>query len=157
MYNNFRFTSCTILNGFLPKLTLVHFSHNKFLVWNNNFINTNFLKRQRTTFMSDNSITIDIAGTSVPVTALQTNINVASVLEFKPFKDWVSAISKESYSVEKKELEFRKVEIQNVDYFGPKIGFIKFKVDAKLIENGKNVPGIVFMVIINSVFFSFWL
>ncbi|CAB4401235.1 unnamed protein product [Rhizophagus irregularis] len=95
--------------------------------------------------MSDNNITIDIAGTSVPVTALQTNIDVASVLEFKPFKDWVSAISKESYSVKKKELEFKKVEIQNVDYFGPKIGFIKFKVDARLIENGKNVPGIVFM------------
>lgn len=152
MYNNFRFTSCTILNGFLPKFTLIQFSHNKFL-WNNYFINTNFLKRQRTTLMSDNNITIDIAGTSVPVTALQTNIDVASVLEFKPFKDWVSAISKESYSVKKKELEFKKVEIQNVDYFGPKIGFIKFKVDARLIENGKNVPGIVFMVINSKILF----
>lgn len=150
MYNNFWFARYTIL----PKLTLVHFSHNKFLAWNNNFINSNFLKRQRTTLMSDNNtVTIDIAGTSVPVTALQTNIDVASVLEFKPFKDWASAISKESYLVEKKELEFRKIEIQNVDYFGPKIGFIKFKVDARLTENGKNVPGIVFMVINSEIYF----
>src|SRR5205823_3858201 len=116
-----------------PNLTLIHFSHNQFFV------------RQRTS-MSDNN-TIDIAGTSVPVTALQNDINVASVLKFKPFKDWVSAISKEAHSVKKKELEIRKVEIQNVDSFGPKIGFVKFKVDARLIENGKNVPGIVFMVV----------
>jgi len=139
MYKNF--------STILPKLTLVHFSQNKFFVRNNN---TNSLQRKRTTLMmSDNSNTIDIAGTNVPVTALQTDINVASVLEFKPFKDWVSAISKETCSTEKKELEFKQVEIQNVDYFGPKIGFIKFKVDARLIENGKNVPGIVFMVINN--------
>ena len=98
--------------------------------------------------MSDS--TIDVAGTVVPVTAaLQTDINVASVLEFKPFKDWVSDISKEARSVKKKELEIRKIEIQNVDYFGPKIGFVKFKVDATLIENGKNIPGIVFMVVNN--------
>ncbi|CAI2185495.1 18997_t:CDS:2 [Funneliformis geosporum] len=92
-----------------------------------------------------NNCTIDIAGTHVPVTTAQPNINVTSVLEFNPFKDWVSSISKETHSGEKKEIEIRKVEIQNVDYFGPKIGFVKFKVDARLIETGKNIPGIVFM------------
>ena len=145
MYKNFRFTSSTVLNVFFPKLTL---AQNKFFIQNNKLIFTNSL-RQRTTLMSDNSNTIDIAGTSIPVTASQTDIDVASVLEFKPFKDWVSAISKETYSAKKKELELRQVEIQNVEYFGPKIGFIKFKVDARLVENGKPVPGIVFMVINN--------
>src|SRR5436190_1245735 len=136
MYKNFWFAR----SSFLPKLTLNHFSQNQFFV-RNIFI-------QQRTFMSDS--TIDVAGTVVPVTAaLQTDINVASVLEFKPFKDWVSDISKEARSVKKKELEIRKIEIQNVDYFGPKIGFVKFKVDATLIENGKNIPGIVFMVVNN--------
>src|SRR6266498_5145327 len=101
MYKNVRFASSTILNVFLSKLTLVHFSQNKFFIRNNNLIFTNSL-RQRTTLMSDNSNTIDIAGTSIPVTASQTDIDVASVLEFKPFKDWVSAISKETYSAKKK-------------------------------------------------------
>src|ERR1051326_8727418 len=79
MYKNF---------SFLPSLTLNRFSRNQFSVRNNIF--ANFL--QQATFMLDNPI--DVAGTNVPVTALQTNINVASVLEFKPFKDWVSDISK---------------------------------------------------------------
>ena len=131
MYKNFRFTNTISSNLFLR----------------NQLYFRNKLSIQLRIKMTNNSNTIDIAGTSVPVISLQPNIDVGSVLEFHPFKDWVSAISKETYSIEKKEIEIRKVEIQNVDYFGPKLGFVKFKVDAKLIENGKNVPGIVFMVV----------
>ncbi|CAG8457676.1 2819_t:CDS:2 [Acaulospora colombiana] len=89
--------------------------------------------------------TIKLGGKEVPVTTSQSDINVASVFEFKPFKEWASAMSEEFLNAENKEIEVRKVEIQNVDFFGSKIGFIKFKVDAVLTENGKNVPGIVFM------------
>ncbi|CAG8497347.1 4315_t:CDS:2 [Paraglomus occultum] len=93
--------------------------------------------------------TIHIAGERIPVTAAYPDINVSAVLEFAPFKEWADAMSNEkSQSAERNNLEIKKIEIQNVDYFGPKIGFIKFKVDARLVENGKNVPGIVFMVVL---------
>jgi ADP-sugar diphosphatase len=97
--------------------------------------------------------TVHIAGERIPVTATYPDINVSAVLAFAPFKEWIDTMSNENLqSANKKELEIKKIEIQNVDYFGSKIGFIKFKVDARLIENGKNVPGIVFMVIL----ISFW-
>ncbi|CAG8467518.1 13791_t:CDS:2, partial [Racocetra fulgida] len=86
-----------------------------------------------------------IGGTSVPITITQQNIEVASVLKFKPFEEWLSTLSNNVLTADKKELEINKIEIQNVDFFGSRIGFVKFKVDAKLIENGRNVPGIVFM------------
>ncbi|CAG8514089.1 4152_t:CDS:2, partial [Scutellospora calospora] len=95
--------------------------------------------------MSNFTTFVNIGGSNIPITATQQNIEVASVIKFKPFEDWVSSLSKEIFAVDKKELEINKIEIQNVDFFGPKIGFIKFKVGAKLIENGKSVPGIVFM------------
>ncbi|CAG8592765.1 12811_t:CDS:2 [Ambispora leptoticha] len=87
---------------------------------------------------------INIAGAQIPVTAAHGDIDIPAVLRFPPFVDWVNALSKETHDL-KKELEVKKVEIQNVDYFGPKLGFVKFKVDARLTENGKNIPGIVFM------------
>ncbi|CAG8462914.1 6339_t:CDS:10 [Ambispora gerdemannii] len=88
---------------------------------------------------------INIAGTQIPVTAVHGDIDIPAVLRFPPFVDWVNALSKETHDDLEKELEVKKVEIQNVDYFGPKLGFIKFKIDARLKENGKNIPGIVFM------------
>ncbi|CAG8519693.1 10794_t:CDS:2 [Paraglomus brasilianum] len=91
--------------------------------------------------------TIHIAGERIPVTATYPEINVSAVLEFAPFKEWADAMSSEkSQSAERNNLEIKKIEIQNVDYFGSKIGFVKFKVDARLVDNGKNVPGIIFMV-----------
>ncbi|CAO3671215.1 unnamed protein product [Umbelopsis ramanniana] len=40
----------------------------------------------------------------------------------------------------------KSIPVQNVDVFGNgKIGFVKFKADAELAENGQKVPGIVFM------------
>ena len=93
--------------------------------------------------------TIHIAGERIPVTATYPEINVSAVLEFAPFKEWADAMSNEkSQSAERNNLEIKKIEIQNVDYFGSKIGFVKFKVDARLVDNGKNVPGIIFMVVL---------
>ncbi|RHZ64137.1 hypothetical protein Glove_326g71 [Diversispora epigaea] len=80
----------------------------------------------------------------IPITT-KLDIDVASVLEFQPFKEWTSTLSKEMLKVDKKELKIRNVEIQNVDYFGLKIGFVKFKVDAIFTETGKSAPGIIFM------------
>ncbi len=32
-----------------------------------------------------------------------------------------------------------------MDYFGPRIGFLKFKLDARWVSDGSSLPGIVFM------------
>lgn len=92
--------------------------------------------------------TLNIGKETVPITT-KLDVDVASVLEFQPFKEWASALSNEMKGANEngEELKIRNIEIQSVDYFGPKIGFIKFKVDAIFTETGKSVPGIVFMVI----------
>ncbi|KAF0507845.1 nudix family hydrolase [Gigaspora margarita] len=118
----------------------IHYSWNTLLI-RRKFPTANFIYRS----MSDAKTSVNIGGSSVPITVTQQSIEVASILKFKPFEEWVSTLSNKVLTADKKELEINKIEIQNVDYFGSKIGFIKFKVDAKLIENGKSVPGIVFM------------
>ncbi|KAG9295864.1 hypothetical protein G9A89_006603 [Geosiphon pyriformis] len=107
--------------------------------------------------MSEGTNTIRIAGTLIPVSTEQVDIDVPAVLNFQPFRDWVADLSKEMESKVEKELEIKRVEIQHVDYFGSKIGFIKFKVDARLTENGKNVPGIIFMIFYSDEYFMWHL
>jgi ADP-sugar diphosphatase len=59
------------------------------------------------------------------------------------FKDWVEAIDKDEI------LFISAVEVQSVDMFGPRVGFIKFKSTAVINIGGDEgtvfVPGIVFM------------
>ncbi|KAK3821399.1 MAG: hypothetical protein J3Q66DRAFT_271094, partial [Benniella sp.] len=38
-----------------------------------------------------------------------------------------------------------KIEVRNIDYFGPKVGFVNLSVDAELTETGKKPPGLIFM------------
>eukprot|EP00960_Hanusia_phi_P004568 132994-Hanusia_phi.AAC.1 len=56
--------------------------------------------------------------------------------EMKAFNDWCREMDEE--------LVVSKVVVQSIDLFGPRIGFIKFKAEAKT-KDGKAVPGIVFM------------
>ena len=64
-------------------------------------------------------------------------ISVEAVTSSKQFKDWLASIDRERFNV-------RSVHFQSVDMFGPRVGFIKFKADV-VDDNGKFVPGIVFM------------
>jgi ADP-sugar diphosphatase len=74
-----------------------------------------------------------IHGASVPVTA-RPGIDLVRALDCVPFKDW--CLTMES------ELKVHSIEVTDVDYFGPRVGFLKFKADVEY--NGVRVPGIVF-------------
>jgi ADP-sugar diphosphatase len=88
---------------------------------------------------------ISIADRSIPVQAANTDIDVKSVFEFQPFRDWCAAFDKELN--QSNDITLNSIQIQNVDMFGSgKVGFVKFKADVSLTDTGKNVPGIVFMV-----------
>ncbi|CAG8729957.1 14859_t:CDS:2 [Gigaspora margarita] len=43
--------------------------------------------------MSDAKTSVNIGGSSVPITVTQQSIEVASILKFKPFEEWVSTLS----------------------------------------------------------------
>jgi ADP-sugar diphosphatase len=88
---------------------------------------------------------ISIAGKSIPVKAATNDIDVKPIFEFQPFKDWCASFDKEVN--QSKDITLNSIQVQSVDVFGNgKIGFVKFKADAELTENGQKVPGIVFMV-----------
>lgn len=61
------------------------------------------------------------------------------ILDFKPFKTWQSNITANFND----EVEIKQIEIQDIDFFGSRIGFLKFKVDA-CWNDGTKLPGIVF-------------
>ena len=52
------------------------------------------------------------------------------------FKEWCSNIDAE--------LTVKKITVQSVDMFGPRVGFVKFKGDVT-DDSGRNIPAIVFM------------
>jgi hypothetical protein len=74
-----------------------------------------------------------IHGINVPVSA-KTDIDLSRAIAFVPFKDWCSTIDPA--------LKICSVEITDIDYFGPRVGFLKFKAEVEF--NGVRVPGIVF-------------
>jgi hypothetical protein len=79
----------------------------------------------------------------VPVTTELIGVNLQLVLDAQVFKDWVEAVDKDDI------LFINGVEVQSIDMFGPRVGFIKFKADAVINIGGEEgavmVPGIVFM------------
>eukprot|EP00443_Scrippsiella_acuminata_P043679 CAMPEP_0115200614 /NCGR_PEP_ID=MMETSP0270-20121206/17210_1 /TAXON_ID=71861 /ORGANISM="Scrippsiella trochoidea, Strain CCMP3099" /LENGTH=572 /DNA_ID=CAMNT_0002614019 /DNA_START=135 /DNA_END=1854 /DNA_ORIENTATION=- len=81
---------------------------------------------------------VQLGGTSVPVTG-EPGIDVALAMSFVPFQDWVREVGAH---VSAGRAKVSKVHIQSVDFFGPKVGFMKFKADVTV--DGKFVPGIVF-------------
>ncbi|KAL1921899.1 uncharacterized protein VTP21DRAFT_10541 [Calcarisporiella thermophila] len=89
--------------------------------------------------------TITVFDTKVPIKAAHADIDPQAVLQFQPFKDWLSGLSQEQER-RQGELRLKEIELQSVDKFqSGKIGFVKFKVDAELKETGKSLPGIIFM------------
>jgi hypothetical protein len=54
---------------------------------------------------------------------------IAKVLAYGPFVEWMEAINHiENHNLEKPSLIVDKVHIQQIDMFGPRIGFMKFEV-----------------------------
>eukprot|EP01046_Picozoa_sp_COSAG06_P013615 COSAG06_NODE_828_length_12054_cov_67.028440_3_plen_450_part_00 len=81
--------------------------------------------------------------TQVPVTTDLMDVDLQKVLDAPVFNDWVEQVDKDPI------LFIASVDVQSVDMFGPRIGFIKFKTAALVNIGGDEgiaqVPGIVFM------------
>ena len=108
--------------------------------------------------------TVTISGVCVPITA-EPNIDIPAVcatvsfqvhdakrtfrlstvssggalykglaLIFRRMQDWVTTVSEDP------ELQISAVHVQSVDMFGPRVGFIKFRADAK-VGGGDRAPG----------------
>lgn len=75
-----------------------------------------------------------INGVAVPVTA-RAGIDVARAIDCVPFRDWCSTMDPA--------LRVHSVEVTDVDYFGPRVGFLKFRADVDF--HGVRIPGIVFL------------
>ncbi|KAG1569569.1 hypothetical protein G6F50_006254 [Rhizopus delemar] len=88
--------------------------------------------------------TVHIANQSVPICSLYSQEEVNKSLSFQPFKDWLVAFNKQEES-RQNEFDIKSIDIQSIDYFGDKIGFVKFKANVQYKETGKSAPGIVFM------------
>jgi ADP-sugar diphosphatase len=82
-------------------------------------------------------MSITINSSIVPIVVDNgVDANVISRLStYKPFNDWVQNFDPK--------FTCSKITIQSVDYFGPRIGFLKLKAD--ITFNGKPIPGIIFM------------
>lgn len=84
---------------------------------------------------SNSSFFFKIHGLDIPVIAANDSIDISRCLTAKPFLDWASSIDKE--------ISIEKIEIQSVDYFGSRVGFLKFNAHATF--NNRKIPSIVFM------------
>ncbi|KAG0230969.1 hypothetical protein B0O80DRAFT_495459 [Mortierella sp. GBAus27b] len=106
-----------------------------------------------------------VGSRSIPLVAASDKINLQQVSEFKPLQDWAQSLAKEEASQQRQQQQrsgnaspssstedppkvpvvVNKVEVRNVDYFGPRVGFVNLSVDAELTETGRKPPGLVFM------------
>ena len=102
-----------------------------------------------TAFVDDSkqfSVEMDAVGggrRAVPITTDDVTVDLQEVLDAQVFIDWVATVDKDEL------LFILEVEVQSVDMFGARIGFIKFKSRAQVNIGGDEgvveVPGIVFM------------
>ncbi|KAF9993632.1 hypothetical protein BGZ80_001843 [Entomortierella chlamydospora] len=104
-------------------------------------------------------IALQVGSRSIPLVAASDKINLQLVSEFKPLQDWAKNLAKEetstsqtttspspsSHDQSKIPVKVNKIEVKNVDYFGPRVGFVNLAVDAELIETGQKAPGYIFM------------
>lgn len=78
------------------------------------------------TTTADASVTQPVAATSVegiPVTA-EASVDINLAVAAKPFTDWLA-------SVDRQRFDLRAIHFQSIDMFGPRVGFIKFKVQVR--------------------------
>ena len=89
---------------------------------------------------SEESYSVQMEGlgggkTLVPVTTDDLTIDLQVVLDAQVFKDWVTAVDQDPL------LFIERVQVQSVDMFGPRLGFVKFK--SKALVNVGGTEGIV--------------
>jgi ADP-sugar diphosphatase len=77
--------------------------------------------------------TVIINGLTVPVTS-ENGVDLSRAIECTPFKDWCATMEPP--------LKVHSVTVTDIDYFGSRVGFLKFKADVE--SQGVRVPGIVF-------------
>lgn len=80
----------------------------------------------------------------VPITTKQTSITLeiaSRAIVSKPFQQWIENM--ECCNLSTADIEVSSIEIQSVDFFGSKVGFIKIMVDCSL--SGTRIPGICFL------------
>lgn len=73
--------------------------------------------------------------TDFPVSA-EPGIGIQEVLEARQFTDWFASVDRTRFML-------KSIHFQSIDKFGPRIGFVKFKVDV-VDTHGRFIPGIVF-------------
>lgn len=82
------------------------------------------------------------------------NITEEALLQFKPFKVWLETFEK-SFAIQserghpfhsrKERYSLKEIKIQSVDWFGPRIGFVKMQTVVKNEADGFTLPGVVFL------------
>jgi 8-oxo-dGTP pyrophosphatase MutT (NUDIX family) len=96
------------------------------------------------------SFNLDGFSPAVPV-RLTADITQEQLLAFRPFNNWLSTL-KSSLSRQKSSAHLsdtspyalRSITIQSVDWFGPRVGFIKLSAEVRN-ERNQFLPGIVFL------------
>jgi hypothetical protein len=58
---------------------------------------------------------------------------------FVPLREWLERMS------HNKDLSLRSISVQSVDYFGSRIGFLKFVAEVYRVSTGERLPGITFL------------
>lgn len=104
-----------------------------------------------TTMQEDSSLSVSFRGSPIQVTYPSLSREIAEkALESEPFVTWLERASSSCASSNKKQLEIEAIELQSVDMFGKRVGFIKLKSTCRLRdENGvlheAPLPGICFL------------
>ncbi|GMH09460.1 hypothetical protein Nepgr_011301 [Nepenthes gracilis] len=85
-------------------------------------------------------------GEPVRITAAPgvSNSEFRSAIECSLFKRWLKNLESENGILADGAMSLKEVIIQGVDYFGNRVGFLKFKAEVIDKKSGKKVPGIVF-------------
>jgi len=86
--------------------------------------------------------TIRIGGVDVPLLSsgpLGARDLPSLLAGFVPFTEWVRAVEADGG------LEIRSIEIQSADFFGPRLGFLKFRAEAVSRRYGVRLPGVVLL------------
>jgi hypothetical protein len=94
------------------------------------------------------NLTFPFREQQIPVTFLSSICRETAqrALESNLFKTWVARCEKEK---DGKRIDLHSVEIQHVDLFGSKVGFVKINAESSLVdgvtENKSRLPGICFL------------
>jgi 8-oxo-dGTP pyrophosphatase MutT (NUDIX family) len=89
---------------------------------------------------------------STATVTLTENITKEELLAFPGFKTWISTLQEnlalqytdESHAFHKDPYTLRSIMVQSVDWFGPKVGFVKINAEIKN-ESGPPLPGIALL------------